>query len=142
MDDRLAEVPRAIRSAGAGELEAIERALEERRRELGHSEMGEAAAALSQVVEGRLYGDGWLQLESRIYERKDGGISVRGPYWYFRYHEGGRQRKLYLGITDDPEGSLEEKLAAGGAKDDEEKGLKSPPRTWRGSARIGLEGEE
>ena len=94
MDDRLAEVLRAIRGAGAGELEGIERALEQRRRELGLSEKtGEAAA-----------------------------VSQRGPYWYFRYHEGGRQRKLYLGITDDPEGSLEEKLAARGAKADEDRG--------------------
>jgi len=29
-----------------------------------------------------------------------------GPYWYFRYHEGGKQKKLYLGKTDDPEDEL------------------------------------
>jgi hypothetical protein len=121
MDDRLAEVLGAIRGAGAEELEGIERTLEERRRELGlHQKTGEAAA-VSQVVEGRPYGDGWLQLESRTYERRDGAVSMRGPYWYFRYHEGGRQRKLYLGKTDDPEGSLEEKLAARGAKADEDR---------------------
>jgi hypothetical protein len=142
MDDRLAEVLGAIRGAGAGELEGIERALEQRRRELGRLEKTGEAAAPSQVVEGRPYGDGWLQLESRTYERKDGGVSLRGPYWYFRYHEGGRQRKLYLGKTDDPEGALEEKLAARGARADEEKGRKRLPRTRRGSSRIRWEREE
>jgi hypothetical protein len=108
MDDRLAEALRTIRGAGVGEIEVIERALEERRRELGLSEMGESTFP-SQVLEGRPYGDGWLQLERRIYERKDGGVSVRGPYWYFRYHEGSRQRKLYLGMTEEPEAELEKK---------------------------------
>ena len=28
---------------------------------------------------------------------KDGSMKEHGPYWYFRYHEGGRQRTLYLG---------------------------------------------
>jgi hypothetical protein len=83
MDDRLAEALGAIRSAGVEELEVIERALEERRRELGLHKMGEGASP-PQVFEGRPYGDGWLQLESRIYHRKDGGLSVRAPYWYFR----------------------------------------------------------
>jgi hypothetical protein len=31
----------------------------------------------------------------------------RGPYWYFRYHDGGKQEKLYLGKTDDLEGEPE-----------------------------------
>jgi GAF domain-containing protein len=66
----------------------------------------------SRVAEARPYEDGWLQLEWRPYERKDGGVSLRGPYWYFRYHEGGRQKKLYVGKTDDPEANLKEKLAA------------------------------
>ena len=39
----------------------------------------------------------------------DGGVTWRGPYWYFRYHEGGRQRTLYVGKTDDPEGELQAK---------------------------------
>jgi hypothetical protein len=108
MDDRLAQALRTIRASGVGEIEVIERALEERRRELGLSEMGESTFP-SQVLEGRPYGDGWLQLERRIYQRKDGGVSVRGPYWYFRYHEGGRQRKLYLGKTEEPEDKVEEK---------------------------------
>jgi hypothetical protein len=116
MDDRLAEVLGAIRGAGAGELEGIERALEQRRRELGRLEKTGEAAAVSQVVEGRPYGDGWLQLESRIYERNDGSVSVRGPYWYFRYHEEGRQRKLYLGKTENPEAELEQKRRSGSGK--------------------------
>ena len=101
---------RAIRGAGVGELEAIARAVEARRRELVLA--GEAVETLPptpRVVEARPYGDGWLQLEMRTYVRKSGGGSERGPYWYFRYHEGGRQRKLYLGKTDDPEGELQRK---------------------------------
>jgi hypothetical protein len=38
-------------------------------------------------------------------------LRVRGPYWYFRYHEDGEQRKIYLGKADDPEGKLSEKGA-------------------------------
>jgi hypothetical protein len=30
----------------------------------------------------------------------------RGPYWYFRYHEDGEQRKIYLGKADDPDGQV------------------------------------
>lgn len=44
--------------------------------------------------------------------RKDGTVKEQGPYWYFRYHEGGRRKKLYLGRTDDPEGELARKRAA------------------------------
>ena len=115
MDDRLAEALRTIRGSGVGELEVMERALEQRRRELGLSKMGEDASP-SQVLKGRPYGDGWLQLESRIYERNDGSVSVRGPYWYFRYHEEGRQRKLYLGKTENPEAELEQKRRSGSGK--------------------------
>jgi hypothetical protein len=102
---------RAIRGAGVGELEAIARAVEARRRELVLAgEAGETLPPTPRVVEARPYGDGWLQLEMRTYERKkSGGASERGPYWYFRYHEGGRQRKLYLGKTDDPEAEVEER---------------------------------
>ena len=38
----------------------------------------------------------------------------RGPYWYFRYHEDGEQRKTYLGKADDPEGKLSEKMLRNG----------------------------
>jgi hypothetical protein len=46
------------------------------------------------------------------------------PSWCFPYREGGRQRTLYVGKTDDPEGALEEKLAARAAKAYEDRGRK------------------
>ena len=52
-----------------------------------------------------------MQLELRRYFRKDGSARERGPYWYFRYHEGGKQKKLYLSKTNDPEGELERRRA-------------------------------
>jgi len=30
----------------------------------------------------------------------------RGAYWCFYWREGGKQRSLYIGKTDDPEGAL------------------------------------
>jgi hypothetical protein len=65
----------------------------------------------SKAVGYRPYEDGMLQAEVRTYTRRDGGCSTRGPYWYFRFHEGGKQKKLYLGKTDDPEAVLAEKRA-------------------------------
>jgi hypothetical protein len=59
--------------------------------------------------------DGTLQKEVRTFYRKDGTPTEQGPYWYFRYHEDGKQKKLYLGKTDDPEGELERRRAAGAA---------------------------
>ena len=66
-------------------------------------------AESSEVVEYRPYEDGFLQAELRIYRKRDGSRSERGPYWYFRYHEGGKQKKLYLGKTDNPQEALEAK---------------------------------
>ena len=104
----------AISRAGAEELDGVERAaaaaLLLRRRELGLSDGGGGGG--SRVVGARPCADGWLQAEVRTYRRKDGGSTERGPYWYFRYHDAGRQKKLYLGRTDDPEGRLREKRAA------------------------------
>jgi hypothetical protein len=60
------------------------------------------------VVERRSYASGILQLELRA-NPKTG--TQRGPYWYFHYREGGRQRTLYVGKTDDPEAAIAEKLA-------------------------------
>ena len=58
----------------------------------------------STVLERRDYRNGGLQLEGRAYRRKkDGQLTERGPYWYFHYREGGRQRTLYIGKTDNPE---------------------------------------
>ncbi len=52
------------------------------------------------------------RLEIRCYVRKDGTAKEHSPYWYFHYHEGGKQRTLYLGKTDDPEGELARKQTA------------------------------
>ena len=63
----------------------------------------------STVIERRDYRNGLLQLEGRNYRRKkDGELTERGPYWYFHYREGGKQRTLYLGKTDNPEAKVDE----------------------------------
>jgi hypothetical protein len=43
------------------------------------------------------YRDGYLQLEYRS-NPKTG--TRRGPYWYFRYHDGGKQHTLYIGSVE------------------------------------------
>ena len=87
----------------------------ERQRRLASSEGGGEGAPdihegtappVTEVLEYRPYEDGYLQLELRRYIRRDGSARERGPYWYFQYHEGGKRRKLYLGKTSDPEGTL------------------------------------
>ena len=83
----------------ATDLDRLQRAIDQRRREFDQQ-------PTSSVVEYRPHADGMLQLEKRIYVRKDGEVSERGPYWYFRYHYDGRQRTLYLRKTEDPEGKL------------------------------------
>jgi hypothetical protein len=70
-----------------------------------------AAPPLTEVLEYRPYEDGYLQLELRRYIRRDGSARERGPYWYFQFHEGGKRKKLYLGKTSDPEGTLVAKRA-------------------------------
>jgi hypothetical protein len=67
------------------------------------------APPLTEVLEYRPHEDGYLQLELRRYIRRDGSTRERGPYWYFQYHEDGKRRKLYLGKTNDPEGTLASK---------------------------------
>ena len=65
----------------------------------------------STVLERREYRHGLLQLEGRAYKRKkDGQLIQRGPYWYFHYREGGRQRTLYIGKTDNPEAKVDEMM--------------------------------
>ena len=76
-------------------------------------ELGEESPPVSGVLEYRPYADGTLQAEVRRYYRKDGSVKEQGPYWYFRYHEEGKQKKLYLGRTDDPEGELARRRTAG-----------------------------
>jgi hypothetical protein len=79
--------------------------------ERGASGAEKRQAEGSEVIEYRPYEDGMLQAEVRIYTRRDGGRSKRGPYWYFRFHEDGKQKKLYLGKTDEPEAVLAKKRA-------------------------------
>ena len=68
----------------------------------------------STVLERREYRNGLLQLEGRAYRRKkDGEQTERGPYWYFHYREGGRQRTLYIGKTDNPEAKVDEIMKEG-----------------------------
>jgi hypothetical protein len=88
----------AISKLSGAELERVKDAVDSRRERL----------AQSTVVERRSYGSGVLQLEYRA-NPKTG--TTRGPYWYFHYREGGRQRTVYVGKTDDPEGTLAGKLA-------------------------------
>jgi len=109
--ERRASLIAQIRHMTGAELEEIERAVEDRRRELAGEEAG-SSAPVSFVVEQRPHADGWLQAEMRVHVRKDGGRTERGPYWYFRYHQDGKQKNLYLGKTDDPEGVLARKRGA------------------------------
>jgi hypothetical protein len=71
----------------------------------------DAAPPVTEVLEYRPHEDGYLQLELRRYIRRDGSARERGPYWYFQFHEGGKRKKLYLGKTSDPEGTLAAKRA-------------------------------
>jgi len=91
------------------ELSRIRRELDRRKPNVSNVIDARAWPTPSDVLEGRPHEDGWLQLERRWYVGKDGHRTLRGPYWYFRYHEDGKQRKIYLGKTDDPESKLSEK---------------------------------
>jgi hypothetical protein len=56
------------------------------------------------VLERREHRNGVLQLEGRAYRRKkDGELTERGALLVFLYREGGKQRTLYIGKTDNPE---------------------------------------
>ncbi len=88
------------------ELDRLQAAIDRRR--------GFLKKKQSTVLERREYRNGLLQLEGRAYRRKkDGELTERGPYWYFHYREGGRQRTLYVGKTKDPEAVVDEKLGKG-----------------------------
>jgi hypothetical protein len=85
------------------ELDRLQAAIDRRR--------GYLKNKLSTVLERRNYRNGLLQLEGRAYRRKkDGELAERGPYWYFHYREGGKQRTLYIGKKDNPEAVVDEKL--------------------------------
>jgi hypothetical protein len=92
------------------ELDRIQQAIDRRRRQ----QLGNIPT--STVVERRNYRNGILQLEKRAYKRKDGELTERGPYWYFHFREGGRQRTLYIGQSDNPETVVGEKLGEGPTK--------------------------
>ena|SRR5215212_6964941 len=82
------------------ELDRLQEAIDRRRG---------APKKQSTVVERRNHRHGILQLEGRAYRRKkDGELTERGPYWYFHYREGGKQRTLYIGKTDNPEAKVNE----------------------------------
>jgi hypothetical protein len=91
-----------IQQANAEQLRRLQQAIDRRRQQL-------VDGSLSTVVERRDYKNGVLQLEKRAYRRKkDGKLTERGPYWYFNFREGGRQKTMYLGKTDDPEAKVDE----------------------------------
>lgn len=93
-----------IGQADIKELDRIQEAIDQRRRQI-------SAKPVSTVVERCDYRNGVLQLERRAYRRKkDGGLTECGPYWYFHFREGGRQKTVYLGKTDNPGAKVDELL--------------------------------
>ena len=90
-----------VERLNAEQLDQLQQAINRRRQQI-------ADGPVSTVVERRDYQDGVLQLEKRAYRRKDGGLTERGPYWYFHFREGGRQKTMYVGQTDDPEARVYE----------------------------------
>jgi hypothetical protein len=90
-----------IEQMSAEELDQLQQAINRRRQQM-------ADGPLSTVVERRDYRNGVLQLERRAYRRKDGQLTQRGPYWYFHFREGGRQKTMYVGQTDNPEARMDE----------------------------------
>jgi hypothetical protein len=94
----------ALGDLEAGELERVRAAVESIRR------ASSADRDSSTVLERRSYCHGLLQLEERTYTRKDGSEARRGPYWYFHYREGGKQKTLYIGKTAEPEAGVDRKL--------------------------------
>jgi hypothetical protein len=90
-----------IQQANAQQLYQLQQAIDHRRQQL-------ADGSVSTVVKRRDYQNGILQLERRAYRRKDGGLTERGPYWYFHFREGGRQKTMYVGQTNNPEARVDE----------------------------------
>ena len=74
----------AVAGMDPGDLGRLAAAVDRRRAEL----------ATSRVAERRPYGSGVLQLEVRRNPRTG---TERGPYWYYKYREAGRQRTEYVG---------------------------------------------
>jgi hypothetical protein len=89
------------------ELDRLQDAIDSRRGSLKKNNKEKQGT----VLERREYRNGLLQLEGRAYQRKKNyQLTQRGPYWYFHYREGDRQRTLYIGKTDNPEAKVDEKL--------------------------------
>ena len=82
--DELGRLIAVVERLNAAELRRLQEAVDRRR----------GALTQSSVLERRDYRNGILQLEGRAYRRKDGQLTQRGPYWYFHYREGGKQRTL------------------------------------------------
>lgn len=95
-----------IEQMSAEQLDQLQQAINRRRQQL-------ADGPLSTVLERRDYQNGVLQLERRAYRRKDDGLTERGPYWYFHFREGGRQKTMYVGQTDNPEARVDEIMTKG-----------------------------
>jgi hypothetical protein len=101
-DLRFDDIVARIETMDLRELDRLQEAIDRRRG---------APKEQSTVLERRDYRNGVLQLEGRAYRRKkDGELTKSGPYWYFHYRQGGKQRTLYVGKTDDPEAVMDEKL--------------------------------
>jgi hypothetical protein len=103
MHTKLKTIISGIEQMNPEELDKVQEAVDRRRRQIGNG-------PVSTVVEHRAYRNGLLQLEMRAYRRKDGALTERGPYWYFHFREGGRQRTKYLGQTDNPEAKVDKLL--------------------------------
>ncbi len=100
-ENSLASILAHIADMNQRELDRLQESIDRRRSELRKKQ--------STVVERRDYRNGVLQLESRAYRRKkDDKLTERGPYWYFHYREGGKQRTLYIGKTENPEAKVDE----------------------------------
>ena len=99
-EDELDRLLAAVGGMDAPALDRLQEAVNRRRGQIRGSA----------VLERRDHRDGVLQLETRAYRRKDGDLTERGPYWYFHWREGGRQRTHYVGKTDAPEVTLDAKL--------------------------------
>jgi hypothetical protein len=93
----LESILKAISKMSRAELVALQAAIDQRRGDVQQST----------VAERRSYRDGVLQAE---YRRNPASGTMRGPYWYFKFREGGRQHTVYVGRTDTPEETLDSKL--------------------------------
>ena len=103
MHNNIDNIVTTIAQMDEWDLDRLQAALDRRRDEL------KAERTQSTVKERREHRNGVLQLEGRAYRRKkDDKLTERGPYWYFHFREGGKQRTLYLGKTEEPEAKVDE----------------------------------